>query len=137
MKRSYSVIDMQKVKTMYPEGFPNWVDLEEWLAHGQNIMYIENESVGLLSWDYDGVYTGHWFFSVRGKEALNLAKRMLSRLFDTTNARVVRGITPVELKGARYLAKKLGFISLGIEEWDGPHEIMCLTKQAFKEANVG
>jgi hypothetical protein len=117
-------------------------DYEGWLANHYNIMYVSGEDVGLLTYDYPGVYTGHWFFKSRGKDALNTAFAMLDKLFRDRDAKLVRGITPVGLKGARYLAKRLGFQSLGIEEYpDGPYEIMVLAKIDFdlkqKERNNG
>lgn len=107
-------------------------DYEGWTANHRNIMYVVGDNVGLATYDYPGVYTAHWFFKARGKEALAIAFAMYHDLFNNHDAKAVRGITPVELRGARYLAKRIGFVSLGIADYpDGPCEIMCLTRDEF------
>lgn len=111
----------------------NDFDYEGWLANHYNIMYVVDENVGLLTFEYPGVYNAHWFFKARGKEALDIAFSMLDDLFNRQGAKIIRGITPVGLRGARYLAKLLGFESLGVETYpDGEDcEIMCLSKAEF------
>jgi hypothetical protein len=109
-------------------------DYEGWIANRHNIMYVIGNNVGIATFDYPGCYTAHWFFKARGKEALDIAFAMYDDLFNQQGAEVVRGITPVNLRGARYLAKRIGFVSLGIETYpDGDHEIMCLTKDEFNK----
>lgn len=109
-------------------------DYEGWLANHLNIMYVVDGNVGLATHEYPGVYNAHWFFTVKGKEALDLAFTMYDELFNKQGAEVVRGITPVHLRGARYLAKRIGFISLGIEDFsNGPCELMFLSKDAFNK----
>lgn len=108
--------------------------ISEWLDNRDNIMFVVGDNVGLATAEYPGLYNAHWFFSARGKEALDIAFAMYDELFDKYEAKAVRGITPMHLKGARYLAKRIGFTSLGVEETeDGPVEVMLLTKEDFKK----
>jgi hypothetical protein len=64
---------------------------------------------------------------------------MIAKMFDDHEAQVLRGLTPVDLKAARWLAKKVGLTSYGVLEFpNGPHEIMMITKQDYlnqKEIN--
>lgn len=129
MKRSFNHKMMRQASEVFNgKSF----DYEGWLANRYNIMYVEGDDVGLLTFEYPGVYNAHWFFKSRGKDALDTAFDMLDDLFNTSDAKAIRGITPIDLKGARYLAKRLGFISMGIEEYpDGKYEVMVLTKNDF------
>jgi hypothetical protein len=110
-------------------------DYEGWVANHQNIMYVVDDDVGLATYDYPGVYTAHWFFVSRGRKALDVAFAMYDDLFNRQNAKAVRGVTPVRLKGARYLAKRIGFETVGFETWpDGEEcEIMVLSRDEFNK----
>jgi hypothetical protein len=114
-----------------PEDFP----FEAWLADENNIMYVVDDNIGLATFEYPGFYNAHWFFhSAKGKAALDLAFKMYDDLFNVQGAKAVRGITPVALKGARFLAKRLGFQTLSFEDFNdgnGLQEVMCLTKDDF------
>lgn len=106
---------------------------EDWVGNPNNAMYVKDGSVGLLTFEYPGLYTGHWFFKVRGRAALDLAREFLHEAFTELNMQAVRGLTPVKLLGARWAARQMGFKSLGII--DTPHngecEIFYLTKEEF------
>lgn len=105
---------------------------EKWLATPGNIMAVYGEDVGLATFDYQGLYTIHWFFKSRGKEALIAGKALLQFLFDNTDAVALRGLTAIDNRPARRLAKYFGFETISIEEfWDGPHEVMILYKDVF------
>jgi hypothetical protein len=107
---------------------------EDWVQNLKNMMYVEGESVGLLTYEYPGLYTGHWFFKVRGREALNLAHRMVNELFTSTPTQCLRGLTPVKNKAARWAARQIGMKSYGILPFpNGDHELFCMTKDEFYE----
>lgn len=135
MRRSYDSEVFKRCVSFYPKEFKYDIetfDFEDWLS-GNNIMYVEGDSVGLLSFEYPGFYTGHWFFQVRGREALNLATEMLNDLFKNYDAKVVRGITPIYNQKAIRAAKLLGFKSHGIVSYpDGDCELLTLTKEDLK-----
>jgi hypothetical protein len=113
-------------------------DPKEWLDIDENLMLVDGENVGLLTCEYPGLYNGHWFFTARGREALYMAAKMLSYAFEVHNARAIRGLTPLSLRNARWLAKQLGFKSHGTLEYHDrePEELMILTKEDF-EAKYG
>lgn len=132
MQRSFDPKVMEEAMGRYPELDHPGFDYEAWVGNKKHIMLREGDSVALGTCDYDGAYTAHFFYTVRGKEALDLAKRMLAEMFDTYGAKVMRGLTPVEYKAARWVNRKMGFKSLGIIDTDtGPHEIFCLTRAEY------
>lgn len=124
------------------ERYPGWdreagFDPSYWLSIDENLMLVDGEDVGLLTFEYPGLYNGHWFFNSRGKEARDVANRMLDYAFKEHQAQVIRGITPVSLLGARRLAKILGFKSYGMLEYPDkePEELMILTKKDYEAIN--
>lgn len=109
-------------------------DNATWLANHDNLMYVMGEDVGLATFDYPGMYTLHWFMKSRGKDVLKVGKAMLEKLFSEHDIKVLRGVTPVENRPARFLAKRFGFKTISIEEFlDGPNELMLLTKEDFNQ----
>ena len=130
--RSFDTGSYKKAASLYSEGFPSDFDYAAWLADEDNIMFVSGEDVGLLAYEYPGMYNGHWFFVSRGRKAKEVATAMIDDLFTNYDASAVRGLTDVKLRGAIWLARQIGFVSMGIVEYDdGPHELLCLTKQMF------
>jgi len=107
---------------------------EEWLSNDDNIALVDEfGNVSLFEWNYPGVYTGHYFFLVRGKEALALSREILRIVFTGYGVKVIRGITPLKHLGARWMTKKLGFKSYGIVHTpNGPEELFVLTKEEWE-----
>lgn len=136
MKRSYDADLMKTLVSQFPDEFKydtETFDYQGWLDTN-SVMYVEGDSVGLCTREKKGIYSVHWFFKHRGREALNLAVRMLDDLFDNVGAKIVRGITPVDNRAARWAARQIGLKSYGIE---GDKEIFIMTKKEFKEHNHG
>lgn len=131
--RSFDPKVMEKAFELSPEKMPKDFDYASWVGDSRHVMLVEGENVGLATHEYPGVYTVHWFFTERGRGAINLAKAMLDELFKTTDARTVRGLTPVGLKAARWLAKQVGLTSHGVMTFaDGKEcEVMFITKEEF------
>jgi hypothetical protein len=117
---------------------PTWDDEAEfdpaaWLENTNNVMLTDGDSVGLATFNKPGSYSVHWFYNVHGRAAINMAREMLRIMFEEYDAKTIRGLTPVSLKAARWLAKQVGMKSYGIVEYhdDQPHEIMIMTRQEF------
>jgi hypothetical protein len=131
IERSFDITKMQEAFKLTP-GRNEGIDCQAWLDSPGNIMWVEGDNVGLATFEYPGVYNAHWFFNVRGRQALALAKAMLDHHFKETDARTIRGLTPVEYKGARWLARQIGMKSYGELEFpDGPYEMFFLTREDF------
>ncbi len=121
----------------YPEMFSK-MDMKAWLENKNNIMLECDGSIGLGTMEYPGVYTGHYLFAHKGKDAVRVAKKMLAWMFDN-GTKVMRGETPVDNRPALMMNRLLGFKSYGVNEspkW-GLHEHFMLTAEEFKENNNG
>lgn len=101
-----------------------------WLEDQTNLAYTDGRgNVSLFERGSDGVYTGHYFFVVRGKAALVLAREMLSCFWEESGAKAIRGLTPLTNLGARWMSRQLGFKSYGIVcRDDGPCELFILIR---------
>lgn len=113
----YRTFDIEELgEAMWPhrdevEGF----EPVEWLNNQMNIALTNGEGdYGLFEYGSDGVYTGHYFFVKRGREAKALAIEMLQTMFGKYNLPFIRGLTPVENLGAKWMSRQLGFTSWGV-----------------------
>jgi hypothetical protein len=132
--RSYDPEVFKKATETYREKVPEDFPFEAWLEDRRNVMYDVDGNVGLGTFEYPGMYSAHWFFHAKGKEALDIAFKMYDDLFNNIGAKAVRGVTPIDLRGARYLAKRIGFTTVSFEDFkdgNGLHEVMVLTKEDF------
>lgn len=111
-------------------------DPETWLD-GENIaLGNDNGDLCLLEKSADKIYTGHYFFKVRGKEAIALAKDLLKYIFTETDAEVIRGLTPLRKVGARYVSRQIGMKSYGIiKTIVDPCEIFIITRKEWEQRN--
>lgn len=132
IERSYNPKVLEEAVKLAPSDMNEGLNCEEWLQHPNNIMLVEGENVTLVVVNSPGVYTLHWFYKSRGKEALEQAHRILKYLFEEGGMKVARGITRVDLKAARWACRKVGFKSYGILDWgDCECELFILTKDDF------
>lgn len=129
MFRSFSVNDLRDAISLYPE-LNDRLDCEEWLSDRNNIMLREGDSTGIFAYEYPGLYTGHYFFRVKGRAAIDLANRMLTEAFDNYGAKAIRGMTKTDNRPALWITRQLGFKSYGqIMTEDGEHELFILHKE--------
>jgi hypothetical protein len=128
MHRSFDPEIMKKAVEDYPELVSEDYDFAQWLDNHNNVMLVEGDSVGLACYEYPGLYTGHYFFKVGGRKALNLARQMMNWMIENEGAVAFTGTTPVGNKAARWFNRHLGFISQGIvERVNGPYELFTIT----------
>lgn len=107
-------------------------DWKSWLENDNNVMFEDERSVGLATHEYPGVFTVHWFFEKRGRDAIKLAREMIGEMFEKYGAELVRGLTPCDNKAARWATRMVGLTSYGLVETTiGPHELFCMTKNEF------
>jgi hypothetical protein len=110
------------------------LDWQLWLDDHRNVMLVDGGDVGMATFEYPGFYNLHWFFESRGRAAIKQAHAMMDKFFKDFDVSVVRGLTPIDIKPARWLARQIGFKSYGTVEYpDGPYELFIMTKQEFKE----
>jgi hypothetical protein len=83
------------------------------LADRRNVCLLAEGGGAMFRWTGPGVYEGHSFFRVRGKEALSLGRAMIACMGLNYGATLIWGLTPTDNKAARWFNRKLGFRSLG------------------------
>ena len=104
-----------------------------WVEARENYSIVDNDgNVSLLEYVSPGVYHPHLYFSARGREAVSVAKEMLTWIFNMTPAEVLLGETPILAKGAWWVVRQLGFEPMGLaaSEW-GPIRLSRMTKERF------
>jgi hypothetical protein len=112
------------------------VDPIEWLANPVNIA-LENEHGDLALFEYGlpqkQVYSGHYIFKSRGRQAINAARDFLDEIFNSCyNISILMGLTPKENRAASWISRRVGFTSYGFEEIHGKeYELFILTKKEF------
>lgn len=132
IKRSFD-LDLLLRATDLPEIHSTRQDFITWFNMPNNLMFAEGENVGLATFDYPGLYTLHWYFKVKGREAIDLAKRMLANLFENYGAEAVRGLIREDLKAARWACRQVGLKSHGLIEFPNGQkdELFTITKDEF------
>ena len=122
-------------ETMAPYLPIDGFDPEEWLADHRNIALEINGDFALFEYADKGVYTGHYFFKSRGKRAVERGRDLLHEAFMGGHGiKAIRGLSPLEKLGARWLNRQLGFKSYGVIQTSvGPCELVILTKQEYLE----
>lgn len=132
VERSYDADLLCSALEPYPELIGEDFDPNEWVENEENVLLHEDDNCGIFEHEYPGVYSGHYFFKVRGKEAHDLAIKMLKAMFETHGARTIKGMTPTEKLGARMLTRRLGFTSYGLYDTPyGEYELFVLTIDEF------
>lgn len=108
-------------------------DFKTWFATPRNLMFTEGRNVGLATYDGPGHYTVHWYFEVRGRKAIDLARRMIKNLFDNYGALTVRGLIRKDLKASRWACRQVGLKSYGMITFpDGEeNELFVTDKDTF------
>lgn len=130
--RSFDVQVLDEAVLMYKD--TGEFDTTAWLANKKNWMFEKEGSVALFTYEYPGVYSGHWFFKYRGRAALNFAKEVLTEFFNTSDAQAIRGLTPVVNRAARWAARQIGMQGYGMVVInDKEYELFCMTKKEFFE----
>lgn len=93
------------------------VDVTDFVMNTDNVVYACEHGVALFKGVEPGVFEGHVAFlpAGRGAIALREGKDALDRLFADHGAQRVSAAVPLQLPGARYLCRRLGFVSLGAD----------------------
>lgn len=129
--------DLDLIKPAYMflcQDVKNPVLFEDWMSNQQNIVLTNiHGDIALFEIGFKNIYTGHYYFKSRGKQAIQAARDFLDELFNTCyNISVLLGLTPIDKKHASWLSRQVGFKSYGFEELNGKqYEIFIITKKEF------
>lgn len=103
-------------------------ELEDLLSKEGSFVLQKGEDFSIFSKVSDKIVEGHYAFKSRGKKALEVAKEMISEVFDRGHE-VILGRTPHVNKKARWFSRQLGFQSISDEDtYRGKVEVFMLKK---------
>lgn len=126
--RSYDISNVKYLREEFP-----CVDTRKWISLQDNIALTNGIDYAMFEKGSDGIYNGHYFFEVRGKEAVRVAKEMLEFAFTKVGIKAIRGLTPLSNLKARWMSRRLGFKGNGVVNTDaGPCELFILTQFEWK-----
>lgn len=112
----------------------------EWLSNPVNIA-LENEhgDVALFEYAFPGktIYSGHYYFKSRGRQAIRSARDFLDELFNSCyNISILMGLVPLTNKASRWITRQIGFVSYGTDEIHGQsYELFIMTKKEFNDGS--
>lgn len=135
IKRTYDIIEVTNAVRQYADEIDGF-NPKEWLDSEENVaLSDENGNVALFEREMPGVVTGHYFFYCRGRDAVKLSHEVLKEIFTGPyDVQVIRGLTPVENRGAIWMSRHIGFKSYGtVETHVGPCVLFILTKEEWRE----
>lgn len=130
--RSYDVSAL--TETMQPYLPILGFEPEDWLGNPLNVALTDGQgNYSLFERESRGLVSGHYFMVARGKDALKLSKEMLHEIFTGPyDVEAIKGLTPLDHRGALWMNKQLGFKSYGVFETPpGLCELVILTKKEF------
>lgn len=134
--RTFDVDKIKEAVELYAKDILGFYP-DEWLANEENVALTnDNGDIFLFERELPGVVTAHYFFYSRGRKAVNAGKEMLKELFTGPyDVQLIRGLTPLEHLGARWMNKQLGATSYGVVHTIlGPCELVILTKQEWENS---
>lgn len=109
-------------------GGEGYLDPTSTLTDTRNFCLFSHEGGAMFAWRGPGVYEGHSFCRVRGRQALDLIGKTLEMMWDN-GARMIWGLTPLDNKAARWFSRQLGFKSLGeMQTPEGKCELFVMEK---------
>lgn len=109
------------------------VDPIEWLANPDNIVLTNTKGdLALFEKGIKHVYSGHYYFNSRGRQAIASGLEFLDELFNSCyTIRVLTGLVPLRHLAARWLTRRLGFTSHGHVQLEDHYELFILTQEEF------
>ena len=131
MRTTDPKIVQEAIDMVHPEA---GITGEEWLKTPTNIALINDQGdVALFEIGLRNIYSGHYAFKSRGKQAIEAAREFLDEIFNTCyNIDVIMGLTPITNLPARWLTRRVGFKSYGVVEGPKRHyEMFIMTKREF------
>lgn len=116
--------------SVLPEIAPgfDFVDMTAFYQRPGNFALIEGDAVALFAEIEPGVVEGHYLFpdSVRGKKAVDAARKIIDTVFTVYQPRAIHGATPRDNRAARVMNRVLGFKPLGRTKEDASgRECVC------------
>jgi hypothetical protein len=133
--RTYDATLIAPAVEFYLKANSDKVDPIEWLSNPDNIVLMNDHGdLALFEKGIKDVYSGHYFFKSRGRQAINTGRDFLDELFNTCyNIDILMGLSPLDNLGARWMSRQLGFTSYGAVTYkdNKSYEMFIITKKEF------
>jgi len=115
MDRVYNADECRQITDKYPDYFT--FDSDKWFSVDANYAIKEGENIGFAEYKSPGTYWVHFcFHTARGREAIDLTKKMVANLYNDCPIRTAIGLITKNNRKARWLIRQVGFKSLGFVE---------------------
>jgi hypothetical protein len=112
MQRLTDPDECRKITDKYPQYFT--FDVENWFSQPGNYALIDGDNVGFGEYKAPGVYWVHFcFHTARGRDAIELTKRMLVQLKTDNKVTAIIGLIEKRNRKAKWLIRQVGLQSLG------------------------
>lgn len=122
--RLATVADLDDIKQLLKDVHGGDMDPLPLLGDTRNRLYFDERGGAIFAWRGPGIYEGHSFFRVRGREAIRAGREALSHMND---ARMIWGLTPEGNRAARWFNRQVGFQSHGmLDTPEGAAELFVL-----------
>lgn len=127
--------EIEGVTKEHPRFFSS--DWKAWLEDSRNIGIKCGNSIGLADYKSEGVYWIHFCCNdVKGREAIQLAKRMMVKLCSVTDIHHLIGPVYITNTRTRWFARQTGMTSLGLSETHvGMCELFYISKEQIDGIN--
>jgi hypothetical protein len=89
-------------------------DFTAFLEDRMNVCLIEGEGGAIFVWRGPGIYEVHVFFEQRGREVIELSRRMLDQMREN-GAKLFWAAVPVESRHVIMFTRLMGWKSQGVE----------------------
>lgn len=122
--RLASVADLDDIRQLLKDVHGGDLDPLPLLSDTRNRLYFDERGGAIFAWRGPGIYEGHSFFRVKGREAIRAGREVLSHMSD---ALMIWGLTPEANRAARWFNRQVGFKSDGmIDTPEGRCELFVL-----------
>lgn len=124
--------DPEVVNRLLQRDYPT-LDYSEVLAEPLHICLVEGDSGAIFAWRGPGIYEAHVFFSVRGRDALDLAARMQADMQER-GARKLWSLIPDDDRRVKLFLRHLGWKPGGqFKTRNGPQEYYSMEMQPCRQ----
>lgn len=111
--RRATLADLSDITQLLKDVHGGDLDPTALLSDERNRLYFDERGGAIFAWRGPGIYEGHSFFRVTGRDAIRAGREVLACIDDAT---LIWGLTPESNKAARWFNRQVGFHSHGMLE---------------------
>jgi len=108
------VLNHKEILSYVAPGYESF-DLTDFIKDRENVVLRVGPAFSIFARQVDGSLDGHFLFppEVKGKKALDSAKKMIDYVFTNCCVSAIHGHTPRKYRAARVMSRALGFKPIG------------------------